>query len=162
MIKGKKRYITSKKHFYFNITLPTATEEDLRKTNEVKDNNFKNTKVLLVEDNIINVMVAKQILTKEKMKVDIATNGKVAVEKVKQNTYDVILMDINIPIMDGYKATKEIRKFNKEILVLALSASVFMEIKDKISASGMNGFIFKPFNPDELLKQIYIHTKKSN
>jgi len=59
-----------------------------------------------------------------------------------------------MPVMDGYTASIEIRKFNKEIPILALSASIFMEVKDKINESGMNGFIFKPFDPKELLKEI--------
>ena len=59
-----------------------------------------------------------------------------------------------MPVMDGYTATKEIRKFNKKTPVLALSASVFMEVKDKINECGMNGFIFKPFDPQDLLNQI--------
>ncbi len=64
-----------------------------------------------------------------------------------------------MPIMDGYTATKKIRKFNSTIPILALSANVFMEIKDKIDDCGMNGFIFKPFTPEELLNQIENFTK---
>ena len=109
---------------------------------------------MLVEDNLINVMVGKQILEKAKLQVDVANNGLIAVNKVKENNYDAILMDIQMPVMDGYNATIEIRKFNKNIPILALSASVFMEVKDKINESGMNGFIFKPFEPHDLLNQI--------
>jgi CheY-like chemotaxis protein len=68
-------------------------------------------------------------------------------------------MDIQMPIMDGYAAAKEIRKFNSTIPILALSANVFMEIKDKIDDCGMNGFIFKPFKPKSLLNQIEIFTR---
>ena len=59
-----------------------------------------------------------------------------------------------MPIMDGYQSTIEIRKFNKTLPILALSASIFMEVKDKINESGMNGFIYKPFNPEDLLDKI--------
>ena len=99
-------------------------------------------------------MVGKQILEKEKLLVEVAENGLEAVKMAKTNHYDVVLMDIQMPFMDGYEATREIRKFNKEIPILALSASVFSEVKDPIFKSGMNGFIVKPFNPDELLFEI--------
>ncbi len=140
--------------FYFNIELKIATLEDLRETEYKKEYNFKGKKVLLVEDNQINVMVCKQILEKVKLDVAVAYDGLEAVNMVKENYYDIILMDIQMPVMDGYKASKEIRKFNKYIPILALSASVFMEVKNKIIESGMNGFIFKPFDVDDLLNQI--------
>ena len=140
--------------FYFDVTLTKATEVDLKKEAEHKVYNFDGKKILLVEDNQYNILVAKQILKKEKLLVDVAENGLEGVKMVKKNNYDVILMDIQMPLMDGYEATKEIRKFNKTIPILALSASVFSEVKDSINQSGMNGFIFKPFNPDDLLYQI--------
>jgi CheY-like chemotaxis protein len=68
-------------------------------------------------------------------------------------------MDIQMPIMDGYKASKEIRKFNTKIPILAISANVFIEVRDKIDECGMNGFIFKPFTPADLLSQIEKFTR---
>jgi signal transduction histidine kinase/CheY-like chemotaxis protein len=146
--------------FYFEIDLEVASKKQLEKTTEKKNHNFEGKKVLLVEDNLINVMVGKQILEKSKLNVVVANDGATAVEMVKNNLFDVILMDIQMPIMDGYTATTEIRKFNKKIPILALSASVFMEVKDKISDCGMNGFIFKPFDPEDLLDQIEAVMKK--
>jgi signal transduction histidine kinase/CheY-like chemotaxis protein len=140
--------------FYFQINLKLATEDDLLKTTLKKKYNFNNKKILLVEDNHINVMVAKQILEKANLKVEVAHNGLSAVNIVKNKRFDVVLMDIQMPIMDGYTASKEIRLFNKTIPILALSASVFMQVKDKMEESGMNGFIFKPFDPLDLLNQI--------
>lgn len=147
--------------FYFDITLKKATITDLEIEAKHKEYQFEGKKVLLVEDNPYNVMVGKQILEKEKLQVEVAENGLKALEMFKKNTYDVILMDIQMPVMDGYEATKEIRKLNKKVPILALSASIFIEIKDSIVKSGMNGFIFKPFNPDDLLYQINnaIHKK---
>ncbi|MDD7916042.1 response regulator [Polaribacter ponticola] len=95
-----------------------------------------------------------QILEKAKLKVEVARNGLTAVEMVEKNSFDAVLMDIQMPIMDGYTASLEIRKFNTNIPILALSASVFMEVKNKITESGMDGFIFKPFDPQDLLNQI--------
>jgi CheY-like chemotaxis protein len=140
--------------FYFQISLKLATEQELSIKTNKKEYNFKGKKVLLVEDNQINVMVGQQILEKVNLKVEVVNDGLSAVNMVKENYFDLVLMDIQMPIMDGYTASKEIRKFNKEIPILALSASVFMQAKDKMKESGINGFIFKPFDPDDLLNQI--------
>ena len=145
--------------FYFQVNLKRASKEELLKTIKKKEYDFKGKKVLLVEDNQINVMVGKQILEKVNLHVEVARNGLEAVNMVKENHFDIILMDIQMPIMDGYIASKEIRKFNKYIPIFALSASVFMQIKDRMKESGMNGFIFKPFDPEDLLNQIENATK---
>ncbi|WP_405566143.1 ATP-binding protein [Polaribacter sp. Asnod6-C07] len=146
--------------FYFEVDLDIASQKELKKTTEKKTYNFKGKKVLLVEDNLINVMVGKQILEKANLNVEVANDGLIAVQKLRNNSYDVVLMDIQMPVMDGYTSTIEIRKFNKIIPILALSASVFMEVKDKIDECGMNGFIFKPFDPQDLLDQIQEAIKK--
>ena len=140
--------------FYFKIEVKIASEQELQKTTIKKDHNFDGKTILLVEDNLINVMVAKQILEKAKFKVVVANDGLTATNMVRKNNYDAVLMDIQMPIMDGYTASIEIRKFNNEIPILALSASVFMEVRDKINKSGMNGFIFKPFEPEDLLDRL--------
>jgi signal transduction histidine kinase/CheY-like chemotaxis protein len=140
--------------FYFEMHLKKALDGELQNLTEAKQHYFKGEKILLVEDNLINVMVGKQILEKANLTVAVANNGLIAVNMVKENDYDIVLMDIQMPVMDGYTATKEIRKFNKKIPVLALSASIFMEVRDKINECGMNGFIFKPFDPQDLLNQI--------
>jgi CheY-like chemotaxis protein len=140
--------------FYFSLKLKIANSNQIEKTSEIKNYNFEGIKVLLVDDNHINVMVGKQILEKEKLKVTVASDGLSAVEKVKEQNFDIVLMDIQMPIMDGYTATKEIRKFNSKLPIVALSANVFLEIKDKIEECGMNGYIFKPFTPEDLLSQI--------
>jgi signal transduction histidine kinase len=145
--------------FYFNLKLNLANHTKVKRTSQKKEYDFTGIKVLLVDDNLINVMVGKQILEKEKLKVEVANDGLIAVKKVKEQDFDIVLMDIQMPIMDGYKATKEIRKFNTAIPILALSANVFIEVKDKIDECGMNGFIFKPFTPEDLLSQIEKFTR---
>ncbi|MHB0755031.1 ATP-binding protein [Polaribacter sp. M15] len=140
--------------FYFKLDLKIATEKDVNENKFKQTYNFKGKKVLLVEDNQINVMVGKQILEKAGLTVDVAYDGLQAVKMVKANKYHIVLMDIQMPVMDGYTATVEIRKFNTKIPILALSASVFMDVKNKIYEHGMNGFIFKPFDPEDLLNQI--------
>ncbi len=140
--------------FYFDLELTVSSKNELEKRTQKKEHNFKGKKVLLVEDNLINVMVGKQILEKAGLEVAVANDGEIAVSMVQENKYDTVLMDIQMPIMDGYTASKEIRKFNSTIPILALSASVFAEVKNKILECGMDGFVFKPFNPEDLLNKI--------
>jgi signal transduction histidine kinase/CheY-like chemotaxis protein len=140
--------------FYFDLELKLASSGELDQIAHKKVHDLKGKKVLLVEDNLINVMVAKQILEKANLVVDVAYDGQNAVNMVQENNFDIILMDIQMPVMDGYTASREIRKFNATLPILALSASVFLEVKNKILQSGMNGFIFKPFDPEDLLNKI--------
>jgi len=140
--------------FYFDLELKLASNKELAQATQIKVHDLKGKRILLVEDNQINVMVGRQILEKANLAVDVAYDGQEAVNKVRINNYDAVLMDIQMPIMDGYTASKQIRKFNTDIPIMALSASVFMEVKSKIRESGMNGFIFKPFEPKDLLDKI--------
>ncbi len=140
--------------FYFDINVDIADTQNSN-DGDKENNDLNGLHILLVEDNEINVMVAKQVLENVNAKVSVATNGQEAVNMMAlETTYDVVLMDIQMPIKDGYEAAKEIRLSNKTTPILALSASVFMEVRDKINECGMNGFIFKPFVPDDLLKEV--------
>ena len=140
--------------FYFDLELRPALHGKEDHRTEKKDRNLKGKRILLVEDNKINVMVCKQVLEKANIVVHVAFDGLMAVDMVKKNLYDVILMDIQMPVMDGYTCAMEIRKFNTTIPILALSASVFLEVRNKIFQSGMNGFVFKPFTPEDLFNKI--------
>lgn len=155
---GSKVKIISTKgkgsRFIFNLKLTISEHNKSNVANDKKEHSFNNKKVLLVDDNLINVMVGKQILERSELKVEVAHDGLVAVNKVKEQGFDIILMDIQMPIMNGYEATKEIRKFNQTTPIIALSANVFSEIKDKIEDCGMSGFIFKPFTPEDLLNHL--------
>ena len=111
-------------------------------------------RILLVEDVEFNIFVAEMMLKNWNAHVDKAENGFIAVGKVQSNEYDLILMDIQMPVMDGYTATKEIRKFNTTTPIIALTASISIDIQEKADMVGMNGFITKPFNPNELLSII--------
>jgi CheY-like chemotaxis protein len=117
--------------------------------------------VLLVEDNTVNQFVAAKFLEKWKIATDFAENGIEAVKKVQEKYYDLILMDLQMPDMDGYEATTIIRnlpgKHYKNIPIVALTASAMLGMKDKVISVGMNDFISKPFNPDELHATIVKH-----
>lgn len=118
--------------------------------------------VLLVEDNDINRLYAKSILTNWDCQVDIAENGLVAIEKVKNTSYDVVLMDIQMPVMDGYEATRAIRLMDvpkKDTPIVALTANATKTDIEKCLASGMNDFLPKPFTPDDLHRKIFSELK---
>jgi len=111
-------------------------------------------KLLLVEDNHVNITMAKKFLKKWGLQVDVAMNGQEALDMVDITPYDVILMDLQMPVMDGYTATREIRKFARELPIIALTASALADVREKVFSSGMNDFVTKPFNPTELYRKI--------
>ena len=149
----------------FSFTIPflegKAIKEDETKFAEKSINNkLSGLRILLAEDNEFNKMVAVDTLEEliKDVKVDVAETGKSAVELALKNEYDVILMDIQMPEMDGYEATRLIRSYNNEkinsIPIIAMTASVIKSEVEKCFESGMNAFVGKPFNPDELLDTI--------
>ena len=125
------------------------------------DFNFKNKHILLVEDNELNSEIATEILTEYGFIVDTAENGAEALEKVstsKPGTYDLVLMDVQMPVMNGYEATKCIRKLKDPALanisILAMTANVFDEDRKKALESGMDGFLSKPIVIKELVQAL--------
>ena len=120
--------------------------------------------MLLVEDNNINQIVATGFLKKWGIATDVANNGKEAVEMVKTKKYQMILMDLQMPEMDGYEACTLIRAMDdsyfKSIPIIALTASAMLGMKDKVLEVGMNDFISKPFVPEELRTTIIHYATK--
>ena len=114
---------------------------------------LENKKILIVEDNRINQIVTKKILEKNNIICTIAENGEQAIQKVKIDNFDLILMDINMPVKNGIDASKEIRKFNKTIPIIALTAVEIEEMRHNIYLSGMNDIIVKPYDVTK-----FIHT----
>ena len=136
---------------------PEKSEE--QKTISCSPELFAGKRVLLVEDNSMNREIATAILEEAGFKVDTAENGAIAVEKVTyypEGFYDVILMDIQMPVMDGYTATRKIRSLeNKAIAkipIIAVSANAFDEDRQTSLEAGMNGHLAKPIVVDELLE----------
>jgi signal transduction histidine kinase len=111
-------------------------------------------RVLLVEDNDINRMYAATILKKWHCILDEAENGQIALEKIRKQDYDLILMDIHMPILDGIEAARSIRTSfpepKSEVPIIAFTANALKGDKDKYLSAGMNSYISKPFMPDEL------------
>ncbi|UOB18141.1 tetratricopeptide repeat-containing hybrid sensor histidine kinase/response regulator [Abyssalbus ytuae] len=138
----------------FGISKTTQEEPEKVKTSLVNDDFFIGKRVLVVEDNKINQVITTKILAKKQMSCDIASNGYEALDKVHENQYDVILMDIHMPGISGLKTTEEIRKFNTEIPVIALTAISLDESKDDFYAAGCNDIITKPFKPEEFYETL--------
>lgn len=109
-------------------------------------------KVLVAEDNDINQIVIREILENIGFKVDIAVDGLKALEMAKSNNYDIIFMDIQMPNMDGFEATRKIREFDQKTIILALSAAVMKEDKELTKEAGMDGHLAKPIDKNELYR----------
>jgi len=155
--------------FYFIIPVKEGEKINKSKVDSKIENKKLNEKydyyILLVEDNKANQMFMKVILNKLNIKFDIANNGKEAIELVKKNKYDLILMDENMPIMNGIEATKQIRKYEKDnnlenVIISALTANALEGDKERFISAGMDYYLSKPINIDKF-KEILNNLKIS-
>ncbi|MPM61580.1 Sensor histidine kinase RcsC [bioreactor metagenome] len=142
--------------FYFEISLPISNSIEVSSTLETKTVNsnasLAGKSILVVEDNELNKMLASSYLKKNGAIVDLADNGAIALEKVKQKNYDIILMDLQMPVMDGYTATKIIRQeLKSELPIVACSAHSSTVENDNCIKMGMNGYISKPYSENTLI-----------
>ncbi len=119
-------------------------------SDEYKVNAIENKKILIAEDNKMNQMVVSMLLEDSQIDIDFALDGEIAVQKAKNNTYDLILMDIQMPNMNGYEATKTIRQTDSKIPIVALSANVMKEDIEQALESGMNDTLAQPINMNKL------------
>ncbi len=162
--KGKI-HVVSREHVgsTFSVVIPyqigrvkTITQVP-KPARKLKDINTSQLHVLLVEDNDINRLYAKSILKNWQCHIDVAENGLVAIEKVKNNFYDVVLMDVQMPVMDGYEATKAMRAMHQSarVPIIALTANATHSDVEKCLASGMNDYLPKPFTPEDLYHKLF-------
>jgi PAS domain S-box-containing protein len=115
---------------------------------------LEGVRILIAEDNPVNMSIAKRFLTKWGIKVDEATNGREAVEQFKKESYDLLLIDLEMPEMDGATALKEIRKLNQNVPVVAFTAAVYDNMQVDLLQKGFTDFIHKPFRPEDLHSKI--------
>jgi PAS domain S-box-containing protein len=156
-------------HFWFTLPFEISkkshsteflpVKQNKRATTEQLEEAAKllfNKRVLLVEDMPLNQQVASEFLRNAKLRVVVADNGKEALEILEFSTFDVILMDIQMPIMDGFEATKIIRDNPQwaTIPIIAVSAGVTLNEQEKYQRAGMNDFLPKPINPLQMLEKI--------
>jgi CheY-like chemotaxis protein len=117
---------------------------------------IRGSHILVAEDNVINQQVAEELLTQAGLKVKIANNGREAVEMLAENVYEAVLIDIQMPEMDGYEATRAIRQKSefKDLPIIAMTANVMAGDREKCLEAGMNDHVAKPIEPDNLFKTL--------
>lgn len=146
--------------FYFRIKYKKNTECVKQKKVPVINTQpiTQKLNILLVEDNAMNQLLARKILTDWEWNVDTADNGNEAIEKLRNNKYDLILMDIQMPEMDGYETTRKIRDIFEtptcNIPIIAMTAHVMPTEEERCYAAGMNGYVSKPFDTKTLYSKI--------
>ncbi|MEJ2100344.1 MAG: response regulator [Desulfobacterales bacterium] len=138
----------------FGEAVPETSRVEQRKERAAEDlKHIQGAHVLLVEDNEINQQVAKEILEGASLNVTLANNGQEAVNAVKKDNYDAVLMDVQMPVMDGYTATREIRNLKPEIRnipIIAMTAHAMAGDEQKSLQAGMNDHVTKPIDPNQL------------
>ncbi len=151
--------------FYFTALFEEPCETVQVQENVIVENNTKfavTGQLLLVEDNEINQIVAQELLCQMGNDVDIANNGIEALALLEENSYDLVLMDIQMPVMDGYTATRKIRAMDKfsELPIIAMSAHAMSGAKELSLSHGMNDHITKPIDPEVLYNTLHFWLKK--
>ena len=150
--------------FFFEINFPIATPKIIEQpiihspapTEESKP--LIGMTILLVEDNEVNILVVKTFLSKWGATVAIAQNGQEAVDVFDASIHQIILMDMHMPVMDGYEATRILRERGVKNPIIALTANLPREIEERIKSTGINDIVVKPFIPSELFKLILHYT----
>jgi len=140
-------------------TNPQPTLVTLQKSDaiKIKDSKLRDVKVLVIDDNIFNKMVASKLLTSWQAEVDTAEDGITALEKIKTTAYDIILMDLHMPGMNGFEAITAIRNLGLQVPIIALTANNSEEEKNRILALGGNDYLTKPFIPKVLYNKLAHH-----
>lgn len=152
-------------NFYFELVFQITDEEEIRaQSQNLKEKSIEGLNILVMEDNLINQKVITQFLSKWGCEVTVAINGEYGLQEMNNQKFDIVLMDLQMPVMDGYKATKEIRKGKAgldhiRIPIIALTADAFPETKDRVINCGMNDLVSKPFKSAILNRAIFCAAK---
>ena len=148
--KGSTFYFTQS---FTNTNEPAGENRDLLPAVE-SEQLLRGIHILLVEDNPLNVLVAQTMLENNGATVDVAVNGAEALDKLDARSHQLVLMDLHMPVMDGYEATVLLRKRGETLPIIALTASTPKEVESDAFAAGLNDVVVKPFSPDELYRVI--------
>ncbi|MCG8611578.1 MAG: response regulator, partial [Pseudomonadales bacterium] len=152
--------------FTFRAKLPVLEDLSLVSSNEVPLTtqtlaaDISNRRILLVDDLEVNRVIVEDFLLSMGMQVEIASDGHEAVEKVRQDNFNLVLMDVHMPVLDGYAAAYRIRNElgDRNLPIVALTANVQEQVKEKCLQAGMNDFIAKPVKQEELLEKVLFWT----
>lgn len=152
--------------FFFDIDFryqTTGGQPDIKSASTEPD--LTDIRVLVAEDNPVNILVMKKTLEQWGIYPTIAENGSIALQKLKNDDFDIVLMDLYMPVMDGYQTATAIRKMNNKakaaIPIIALTATVSDDIAEKVKEAGMNDYLSKPFDPKHLLNKLKAIALKS-
>lgn len=140
--------------FSFVINFETAPGRIIQPVSVIEKQSLKGYRLLIAEDNPVNMLVVKNFLKKWEADFTEALNGKEAIRYFNNTTYDLVLLDLDMPEMDGYAAVAEIRKKNKTIPVIAFTAAVYDNMSADLLNKGFTDYVIKPFNPKDLVKAI--------
>jgi signal transduction histidine kinase/CheY-like chemotaxis protein/tetratricopeptide (TPR) repeat protein len=143
--------------FSFGLKFGLGMAITVNDDNEYDDTVFINKKILLIEDNKINQMITKKMLENKQMLVEIIDNGEDAIEAVKNNYYDLVLMDVHLPGINGTIATQTIRTFDTHTRIIALTAISLNENREMLLSYGMNDVITKPFDPENFYRVLSVN-----
>lgn len=144
--------------FSFSITFSideSKKRQDVLDTDSYSDINKLPGHILIVDDNRINQIVTRRILEKKNFTCELAGDGETAIEMARDNKFDLILMDVNMPGISGTEASMKIREFNKQIPIVALTAVEVEEIREEINRAGMSDIIVKPYDAEQFYQIIY-------
>lgn len=122
-------------------------------------NNLTGIKILLVEDNAVNMKIARRFLHGWGAVIQTAENGQVAWKLFQQQSYDLLLIDLEMPLMDGKELLKQVRSVDKDIPAIAFTAAVYENMYEDLQKHGFNGYLHKPFRPDEMHRNILQHLR---
>jgi PAS domain S-box-containing protein len=155
--------------FSFNLRLKSARDAEASDTpftvSGPSVQSLKGIKLLVAEDNSVNVFVLSQFLRKWGVDFEVVGNGRLAVQKVQETQYDLVLMDLQMPELDGYEATRAIRRLPEERLrqlpIIALTASARVGLEERVESAGFTDFAGKPFRPEDLFAKIALHGSRA-
>lgn len=143
-------------NFYFQISFPVSEKqtEIVPKPQRASVNQLENKRILIAEDNPVNMSVARRVLQRWGVTIEEAENGNIALNKCREQQFDLLLIDLEMPEMDGKTAVKAINQLSTKAPAIAFTAAVYENMKDDLRHHGFADYILKPFKPDELYQKI--------
>lgn len=140
--------------FSFDVNFIVGEQQFVEVKKHYDESVFENKKILIVEDNKINQMITKKMVENKSIQCEIIDNGEDAIELIRNQHFDLVLMDVHLPGINGTEATQKIREFNKTLPIIALTAISLNENREMLLSFGMNDVVTKPFNPDNFYRSI--------